>query len=110
MDGYAGYRALAEAGDVRLAFCWNHVRRRFYELAAASPAPIAAEALARIGELYNIERGTCGRSTNERRPARQARSRSIIEAFEPCRRARLETITQKGKPAGLPPRVIQLEC
>ena len=44
VDGYAGYRALAERGDVQLAFCWAHVRRRFYELAVAGPAPIAAEA------------------------------------------------------------------
>ena len=35
VDGYAGYRALAERGDVQLAFCWAHVRRRFYE----SPQP-----------------------------------------------------------------------
>jgi transposase len=26
VDGYAGYRKLA---DVRLAFCWSHVRRGF---------------------------------------------------------------------------------
>ena len=97
VDGYAGYRALAEAGDVRLAFCWSHVRRRFYELAAAGPAPIASEALARIGELYAIEREIRGRPAEERRAARQARSRPIIEALEPWLRARLETITQKGK-------------
>ena len=97
VDGYAGYRALAEAGDVRLAFCWRHVRRRFYELAAAGPAPIAAGALARISELYDIEREIRGRSADERRAARQARSRPLIEALEPWLRARLETITQKGK-------------
>jgi len=42
VDGYAGYRVLAERGDVELAFCWSHVRRRFYELAATGPAPIPA--------------------------------------------------------------------
>ena len=36
-DGYGGYRALAERGDVELAFCWSHVRRRFYELAGTDP-------------------------------------------------------------------------
>jgi hypothetical protein len=40
VDGYAGYRPLAERGDVELAFCWAYVRRRFYELAVARPAPI----------------------------------------------------------------------
>jgi hypothetical protein len=39
--GYGGYRVLAERGDLQVALCWSHVRRRFYELAAAGPAPIA---------------------------------------------------------------------
>ncbi len=55
VDGYAGYRALAERNAVSLAFCWAHVRRRFYELAQSGPAPIATEALQRIAELYKIE-------------------------------------------------------
>ncbi|TWT12551.1 transposase [Reyranella sp. CPCC 100927] len=54
VDGYAGYRALAETGTVELAFCWSHVRRRFYEIAAAGPAPIASQALTRIAELYAV--------------------------------------------------------
>src|SRR6201989_1181835 len=52
VDGYAGYRRLAERGDVQLAFCWSHMRRNFYELATPGPAPIAQEALARIAALY----------------------------------------------------------
>src|SRR5580704_970941 len=55
VDGYGGYRVLAERGDVQLAFCWSHVRRRFYELAQSGPAPIASEALTRIAALYRIE-------------------------------------------------------
>ncbi len=97
VDGYAGYRTLAEKGDVRLAFCWAHVRRRFYELAAAGPAPIASEALQRIGELYAVEHDIRGRPADERRSARQARSRPVIEALEPWLRAKLGTISQKGK-------------
>jgi transposase len=97
VDGYAGYRALAEAGEVRLAFCWSHVRRRFYELAAAGPAPIASEALARIGALYAIETEIRGSSADERQATRQARSWLLIEALEPWLRAKLETISQKTK-------------
>ena len=69
-DGYAGYRVLAERGDVELAFCWSHVRRRFYELAAAGPAPIASEVLKRIGRLYAVEKDIRGRSARSavRRP------------------------------------------
>jgi len=42
---------LAKQGEVRLAFCWSHVRRYFDELATPGPAPIASEALTRIAEL-----------------------------------------------------------
>ena len=97
VDGYGGYRALAQTGEVLLAFCWSHVRRRFYELAAAGPAPIAAQALQRISELYAVEADLRGRPADERRAVRQDRSRPVIEALEPWLRARLETISQKGK-------------
>src|SRR5256714_3898762 len=32
VDGYSGYKVLAERGNVQLAFCWSHVRRHLYEL------------------------------------------------------------------------------
>ena len=97
VDGYGGYRALAERGDVELAFCWSHVRRRFYELATAGPAPIASEALTRIARLYTIEKDIRGRSAGERRAVRQERSRPILDGFEPWLRAKLELISQKSK-------------
>lgn len=97
VDGYAGYRVLAERGDVRPAFCWTHVRRRFYELAAAGPAPIAREALERIAGPYAIEADIRGRSSEERRDARQRRSRLVINELEPWLRAKLTLISQKTK-------------
>jgi transposase len=97
VDGYAGYRALAQRGDVRLAFCWSHVRRRFYELAAAGPAPIASEALERIASLYAIENDIRGRSAEERSGVRQQLSRPIIDDLEPWLRAKLALISQKSK-------------
>ena len=78
VDGYGGYRVLADQSGVTLAFCWAHVRRRFYELAAAGPAPIASEALRRIAELYKIEDDIRGRSANQRRAMRQENSRAIV--------------------------------
>lgn len=97
VDGYGGYRVLAERGDVRLAFCWSHVRRRFYELAAAGPAPIASEALERIARLYIIESEIRGRTADERRTLRQEKSRPILDELEPWLRAKLALISQKTK-------------
>jgi transposase len=97
VDGYVGYRTLAERNAVTLAFCWSHVRRRFYELAAAGPAPIAGEALQRIAALYEIEAEIRGRSADERRTVRQEKSRTILNDLEPWLRAKLAIISQKTK-------------
>ena len=97
VDGYAGYRALAERGDVQLALCWAHVRRRFYELAAAGPAPIASEALQRIAALYAIESEIRGRTADERRAVRQEKSRPIIDDLESWLCTKLDLISQKTK-------------
>jgi transposase len=97
VDGYAGYRVLAERNAVQLAFCWSHVRRRFYELAAAGPAPIASEALERIAALYRIETEIRGLSADERRSVRQEKSRPITEALKPWLTEKLSLISQKTK-------------
>jgi transposase len=97
VDGYGGYRALAEKGEVKLAFCWAHVRRPFYELAAAGPAPIAGEMLERIKALYAIEADLGGRPAEDRAAARRARALPLLTAMEAWLRATLQTISQKGR-------------
>jgi transposase len=97
VDGYGGYKVLAARGQVQLAFCWSHLRRKFYELAEGGPAPIAAEALSRIAALYRIEGKIRGRPAEERRTIRQQRSRPLVEAFAPWLREKLALISQKGK-------------
>jgi len=72
---------LATSGGTTLAFCWSHVRRGFYDLARGGGAPIAVEALKRIGELYAIEADIRGRPAVERQATRAARSRPLVEAL-----------------------------
>jgi transposase len=97
VDGYGGYKVLAERGEVRLAFCWSHVRRRFYELAQGGAAPIASEALTRIAALYRIEDDIRGHAADKRRAVRQQRSRPLVEALQPWLREKLSLISQKTK-------------
>jgi len=99
VDGYAAYGALAEAGSITLALCWAHTRRKFYEIAAAGPAPIAEEALRRIAALYRIEADIRGTPLETRAAARQERSKPIIDAFEPWLRANLERVSGKSPTA-----------
>ncbi len=84
VDGYAGFKRLAsdrKDGSVTLAFCWAHMRRRFYEFHAATQSPLAAEVLGRIGKLYEIEAEIRGHPAEQRKQARQERSRPIVEAL-----------------------------
>jgi len=97
VDGYAGYRALASKGDVMLAFCWAHLRRRFYERAVADAAPIANEALQRIAALYRIEAEIRGFPPDARRAARQERSRPLVAELEPWLCEKLPLLSRKSK-------------
>src|SRR5271169_4694604 len=80
VDGYDGYNSPdRRGGTVTLAYCWAHMRRKFYEIAANGPAPIAQNALERIQKLYKIEEDIRGRPPEERCAVRQAKSRPEIE-------------------------------
>jgi transposase len=84
VDGYAGFGSLVEArkdASIRLAFCWAHARRPFYEFHTATQSPLAAEVLARIGKLYEIEAGIRGQPPDARQAVRQLRSRPLTEAL-----------------------------
>ncbi len=96
VDGYAGYRALAERHGVKLAFCWSHVRREFIDLATKGASPIAAEVLARIAALYRIEGEIAGHSAEARRLARDRRSRPLLIALERFLRDKLALVSQKS--------------
>lgn len=50
-DGYAGFNELFAGNRILEAGCWAHVRRKFFDVRAATGSPIAKEALDRIGQL-----------------------------------------------------------
>ncbi len=84
VDGYNGFKRLAgERSDhsVRLAFCWTHMRREFFQFYASTQSPLAADVLARVASLYAIEAEIRGRPAEYRRQQRQERSRPIVEAL-----------------------------
>ena len=66
-DAYAGFTKLYQAnrkpGPIVEAACWAHGRRKFFDLARLSKAPIATEAVKRIDALFAIER-----EINDQRP------------------------------------------
>jgi transposase len=84
VDGYAGFGGLVtgKTDDApQLAFCWAHVRRKFYDIHVANPSPLAEQALRRIAALYEIEADIRGTPAGHRQQERQQRSRPLVEAM-----------------------------
>jgi hypothetical protein len=85
-DAYAGYDALTatkESKPQRITHvaCMAHARRRLFEVYEATKSPIAEEGLRRIGELYAIEAAVNGQPPEQRRAARQAQSKPLLDAL-----------------------------
>ena len=95
-DGYAGFNRLYETGRVTEVACWAHVRRPFYDIAAAGDSPIAREALERIQVLFAIEAEVRGRGADERRLVRQARAGPILEDLQRWFQSTLSQLSRKS--------------
>ena len=84
-DAYAGFNRLyaptRQPRPIIEAACWAHARRKFFDLARLTKAPIALEAVARIDALFTIERDLNGLLPDERKRSRQERSRPLVEAL-----------------------------
>jgi hypothetical protein len=99
VDGYAGFGGLitGKTDDApQLAFCWAHVRRKFYDIHVATKSPLAEEALRRIAELYAIEAEVRGLHAEHRRSVRQQRSRPLVEAMRAWLTEQLERISGRS--------------
>jgi transposase len=85
-DAYAGFNRLYGAsrkpGPIIEAACWAHARRKFFDLARISKAPIAVEAVERIDVLFAIEREINGLTPQQRVAVRNERSRPLVVALE----------------------------
>jgi transposase len=99
VDGYSGFKRLLAGrppDQIKLAFCWAHCRRGFYEIHQSTGSPLAEEALRRIGELYKVEAEIRGRSAEERRTVRQERSRPIVDALHAWLTIQLARVSGKS--------------
>ena len=99
VDGYAGFKRLLEnrpPGAIRLAFCWAHCRRRFYEIHQATGSPLAKEALRQIRELYKVEAEIRGRPAEDRRAVRQERSKPLVEGLHAWLTAQLGRVSGRS--------------
>lgn len=76
-DGYAGFDRLYGTKVAEVA-CWAHVRRKFFDIHAATGSAVAAEAIERIAGLYAVEATIRGLPPDQRRSERQARAGPLL--------------------------------
>jgi transposase len=96
-DGYAGFNELFAGNRITEAACWAHVRRKFFDVHAATASPMAKEALDRIGDLYKVEKTIAGLPPDLRRGERQQRSKPIAEALAAWAEATLRRLSRKSE-------------
>lgn len=85
VDGYTGYNRVRDTrglGNIELAYCWAHGRRKLYELTVNNVAPIAKEGIKQIKAFYRIESRINGLSADERLAIRQEKTLPRMQAFE----------------------------
>ena len=96
VDGYSGFERLSEGGYIKLAACWAHARRKFYEVHQATGSPIAAEALRRIAELYAIDATIRGQTAAARQSARRSRSLPLVANMKAWLETKLSQVPPRG--------------
>ncbi len=79
-DAFSGYDRLCAGPCVRAVACWAHARRKFYDARTTAPEP-AHEALARIGQLYELERQAKELSPADRCALRQRESIALLNSL-----------------------------
>ncbi|HYZ61945.1 MAG TPA: IS66 family transposase [Acetobacteraceae bacterium] len=99
-DGYGGFDGLYEGGHILEAACWAHVRRPFYELHLTGQAPLATEALRRIGLLYAVETEIRGKPPDLRAQVRQAKAKPVLDELYAWFSTTLRRISGRSDLAG----------
>lgn len=95
-DGYAGFGELFQTDGIHEVACLAHVRRKFFDLARDGRSATAAEAVARIAQLYTIEDEARGQPPDRRAAIRQAKSRPVFDDLVVWLRVQLQKLSTKS--------------
>jgi transposase len=101
VDGHPVYDVVSDPKKTvqawTTAYCWTHWRRRFVKFAQDTASPICDEMIARIAELYAIEKTIRGKAPDTRRAVRQKLSRPLVEALRPWLEVRLQEVSSASE-------------
>ena len=101
VDGYAAYNRLAKSAGandgVRLAACFAHVRRRFYELHVNESSQLATQTVTTMARLWEIEAEIRCQDPETRMKARQEKSAAIVATLFDVWEKELPRLSGKSK-------------
>jgi transposase len=101
-DGYAGFNALyaatsvGEPAKVAEVACMAHVRRKFFDIHAATASPIAGDAIRQIAAFYGVESEARGLPPDQRKDIRHAKSKPLMTALHAWLDQQLARIPKGG--------------
>jgi hypothetical protein len=81
VDGYAGFERLAAPGDIVLAACWAHARRKFYD-ARSTNGPGAESFLPTFWLINALAVSRYRRSISARREAANSSARMYFATHD----------------------------
>ncbi len=99
-DGYAGYRKIAggaHSNGMRLAGCWAHLRRKFFDLHANGESVVATATVNEMRQLWAIEDEVRGQPSQARLAARRATSVAVVQSLFDVWERELPRISGKSK-------------
>jgi transposase len=106
VDGYSAYTSLAKtrAKDgsnktIRLAGCWAHLRRKFYDLHISGVSKAATDTIIAMTELWRIEDEVRGRDADSRSMLRREKSATIVSGLFDLWEKELGKVSGKSKTA-----------
>src|SRR5216684_2064714 len=102
-DAFAGFNSLYDAkrqpAPIVEAACGSHGRRKFFDRAKLTKAPIAIEAVRRIDMLFEIERSINGKTPEHRLAVRREQSRPLVADLEIWMRQQRALLSPKNDTA-----------
>jgi len=106
VDGYGAYtsmiKAQAKAGrneQIKLAGCWAHLRRKFYDLHVSGISQAATDTVIAMTKLWKIEDEVRGKNADIRAAFRQEQSETIVARLFDLWEKELGKVSGKSKTA-----------
>lgn len=106
VDGYGAYtsmiKAQAKAGrneQIKLAGCWAHLRRKFYDLHVSGISQAATDTVIAMTKLWRIEDEVRGKNAESRAVQRLEKSATIVASLFDLWEKELGKVSGKSKTA-----------